>query len=206
MSARAASAMPPAYLSPVPKVWRICEGVALVVLYIVSIGWGDFGTTRPMIQDTMMFGTHLFAAIEDITLNCKPLAIVAGEARRASECAQVYRSLLLALVCMSADTAAVVTQSKHVADDDDDALYATLAFFSALVLVSAIARVFWFGLQWLHLPSFSSLASGSQAYAPVPLTSTTVSAAGDMAPLSTRRPRPSIAYDDMAGARVTARA
>lgn len=191
---RPGSTAPPAYLSPIPKIWRIAEGLALVVLYIISVGWGDFGTTRPMISDTMLFGSHLFAAVEDITLNCRPIAIVHGEVRRLSECAQVYRSLLLAFVCVAADMAATVTQSKHVADDDDDSLYASLAFFSALILLSAIGRVVWFTMQWSRLPSTSA-----PSYDPV-------ASSDSLVPLSTRRSRPTLSYDDMAGVNVTSRA
>lgn len=140
------------FLKPIHELWRLCEAIALVLLYMISISWGDFGTTRPMIQDTMMFGSHLFAAIEDITLSCQPRRSQ-HDSTRTSECAQLYRSLTLACVCSIADCAALVTESKHVADDTSDSMHAAFALLSGLIFASAVGRVIWFFGEYRAGPS-----------------------------------------------------
>lgn len=191
------------FLKPIHAAWRLCEAVALVILYIISISWGDFGTTRPMISDTMMFGSHLFAAIEDITLNCQPRRSH-HDSTRTSECAQLYRSLTLACVCAVADCAALVTESKHVADDTSDSMHAAFALLCGFIFVSAVGRVIWFFGEYRAGPN-------GHAYELLPHSTTRTPSSNDsvmntsrltMPPGSGRTSRIGTSYDDSLDMRV----
>jgi len=144
----------PLYLSPIPYAWRVVEAAILVFLYLFSLGWGDFGSSRPMIQDTMMFGAHLFASVEDSNLCCQRKLGTNTETRLADN-AQLRRSRLLAAVAMATDIAATVTQIQHVVDDNDETLYATLTTFLVLMVGLSTGRVYWFFSQKFNSKSSS---------------------------------------------------
>lgn len=154
----------------------------------------------------MLFGAHLFAAVEDITLSCEPKVIENGSEKRDVGCAQLFRSLLLATVCVMCDCAAFVTQAKHVSDDDDDTLYAVLAFLCALVLTSALARFILFVSQWLIEARY--IHSDADRHGAYTFPTSTGTA---RAPPSARRAVPgagrtsTIGYDEYGGVPITAR-